>query len=119
MPPVRERLITGGNEMSSPRNAGLKLPVLFLLLTLLLVPGSCGAAAGIPSTLSPYLLVGAGAGAVITTFTAVRGYLRAAALNPLPPTGVGVASPAELSERAAKDLIIKHRRGGSDLFPFG
>jgi hypothetical protein len=104
--------------MSSPRYAKLKLPVLFLLLTLILVPVSCGAGAGIPSTLSPYLLAGAAAGTIFTTSMTVWGFVCAASSNPLPPPDRDIALPSELSERAAKDLIIKHRRRGSDLFPF-
>jgi hypothetical protein len=49
----------------------------------------------------------------------VWGFVCAASSNPLPPPDRDIALPSELSERAAKDLIIKHRRRGSDLFPFG
>jgi hypothetical protein len=106
-------LITGGNEMSSPRYAKLQLPVLFLLLTLLLVPISCGAGPGIPSTLSPYLLIGAVAGTLFSTVMAVRGCLRDASSNPSPPPD------PDIGDHAAKKLILEHRQRDSDLFPFG
>ena len=104
--------------MNSRRYAKPKLPVLFLLLSVVLVPVSCGAGAGIHSTLSPYLLAGAVAGTIFTTFTAVRRYLGDASSNPLLPPDRGIASPIELSDSAAKELIIEHRRPDSDLFRF-